>query len=105
MIKTVLFDMDNVLCDYDRSARVAHLAKLAGATAEHIHAAIWESGFEFLGDRGELDASAYLRGFGERIGHPLSLDEWIAARRHAMTPNPAMLALARDLPVQSTSPC
>jgi glucose-1-phosphatase len=96
-IKTVLFDMDNVLCAYDRSVRVAHLAKLAGSTAELVFDAIWASGFEALGDRGALDGPAYLRGFGERIGYPLPLDEWLAARRLAMTPNPAMLALVGDL--------
>ena len=96
-IKTVLFDMDNVLCAYDRNVRAAHLAKLAGSTAELVFDAIWASGFEALGDRGALDRSAYLRGFGERIGYPLSLDEWLAARRLAMTPNPAMLALVGDL--------
>ena len=70
-IKLVLFDMDNVLCQYDRAKRVAHLAELAGSTSEFVHAAIWESGFEALGDSGALEAADYLRGFGERIGYPL----------------------------------
>nr|WP_271507123.1 hypothetical protein [Bradyrhizobium sp. CCBAU 11357] len=69
-IKLVLFDMDNVLCDYDRGKRVACLAELAGSTGQAVHAAIWDNGFEALGDCGTLDASDYLRGFGERIGCP-----------------------------------
>jgi glucose-1-phosphatase len=44
-IKLVLFDMDNVLCDYDRGKRVAHLAGLARSTSERVDKAIWESGF------------------------------------------------------------
>jgi len=63
-IKLVLFDMDNVLCDYDRGKRVACLAQLAGSTSAFVHKAIWETGFELLGDSGALDASDYLRGFG-----------------------------------------
>jgi FMN phosphatase YigB (HAD superfamily) len=93
-IRLVLFDMDNVLCDYDRGKRVARLAEFAGATSEFVYKAIWESGFEFLGDSGAVDAVDYLRGFGERIGYPLSLDEWIEARRGSMKADHAMLELA-----------
>ena len=55
-IKLVLFDMDNVLCEYDRGRRVAFLAELAGTTSEFVYKAIWESGLELLGDSGTLDA-------------------------------------------------
>jgi putative hydrolase of the HAD superfamily len=89
--------MDNVLCDYDRGKRVAFLAKLAGASSEFVYKAIWETGFELLGDSGALDAADYLRGFGERIGYPLSLDEWVEARRHAMKADRAMLEIAGRL--------
>lgn len=96
-IKLVLFDMDNVLCDYDRAKRVACLAELAGTSSAFIHEAIWDSGFELLGDSGALDAADYLRGFGERIGYPLSLDEWVEARRRSMQANAAMLEIVRRL--------
>jgi glucose-1-phosphatase len=96
-IKLVLFDMDNVLCDYDRGTRVACLAEFAGTTSDAVHEAIWETGFELLGDSGALDASDYLRGFGERIGYPLSLDEWVEARRRSMKADRAMLEIAGHL--------
>ena len=96
-IKLVLFDMDNVLCDYDRGTRVAYLAELAGTTSDAVHKAIWETGFELLGDSGALDASDYLRGFGERIGYPLSLDEWVEARRRSMRADRAMLEIVDRL--------
>ncbi|MBR0847939.1 HAD family phosphatase [Bradyrhizobium diazoefficiens] len=89
--------MDNVLCDYDRGKRVAHLAQLAGATSEFVYKAIWESGFELLGDSGAVDAAGYLRGFGERIGYPLSLEEWVEARRRSMMADLAMLEIAGQL--------
>jgi putative hydrolase of the HAD superfamily len=95
--KLVLFDMDNVLCRYDRSKRVAYLAELAGVTREFVYNAIWESGFEVLGDCGALDASDYLRGFGERIGYPLALEEWVEARRCSMLADDAMLEIADSL--------
>ncbi|MBR0991664.1 HAD family phosphatase [Bradyrhizobium japonicum] len=96
-IKLVLFDMDNVLCAYDRRTRVAYLAELAGTTREAVHAAIWDSGFEALGDCGALEAADYLRGFGERIRYPLSSEEWVEARRRSMQPDRAMLDIAGRL--------
>lgn len=93
----VLFDMDDVLCDYSRPTRAAHLARLAGTTAEAVLQAIWGSGFEALGETGALDADAYLRGFGERIGYPLTLGEWLDARRGSMTPRPDVLDLVRQV--------
>ena len=96
-IKLVLFDMDDVLCDYDRGKRVACLAELAGTSSDAVYKAIWETGFELLGDSGALDTSDYLRGFGERIGYPLSLDEWVEARRRSMTADRAMLEIAGHL--------
>jgi putative hydrolase of the HAD superfamily len=96
-IRLVLFDMDNVLCDYDRARRVAHLARVSGSTPAAVHGAIWDSGFEQLGDAGALDAAEYLRGFGERLSYPLSLEEWIEARRLAMQADNAMLEIAGRL--------
>ena len=96
-LEFVLFDMDNVLCAYDSSARAAYLASLAGSTPDRVYEAIWASGFEALGDRGALEGPEYLRGFGERIGYALSLEEWLVARRHAMKPDRAMLDVVAEL--------
>ena len=70
---------------------------IAGSTSEFVYKAIWDSGFELLGDSGALDTADYLRGFGERIGYPLSLDEWVEARRRSMQADRAMLEIAASL--------
>jgi glucose-1-phosphatase len=93
-IRLVVFDMDDVLCRYDRPKRIALLAALAGKRPEEVRQAIWGSGFEDRSDAGALDAERYLQGFGERIGYLLTLAEWTEARRASMTPDPTMLALA-----------
>ncbi len=92
-ISLVLFDMHDVLCRYDRDGRIADLAKLSGTPAKQIQAAIWDSGFETRADSGEMDAAAYLRGFGERLGYPITLEQWLANRKLAMTPMPEVIAL------------
>lgn len=93
----VLFDMDDVLCDYDRPARAAHFARLAGRSIDEVLAAIWTSGFETLADRGAIDGDAYVRGCGERIGAPITLDDWVESRRLGTRARPEVLALAASV--------
>jgi putative hydrolase of the HAD superfamily len=97
MIDAVVFDMDEVLCRYRIERRLALLASWSGRTPDAIHAAIWRSGFEDAAEAGAFTADAYLREFGERMGYPLSGAQWLAARRAAMEPDEAVLAIARRL--------
>jgi HAD superfamily hydrolase (TIGR01509 family) len=99
VIKVVVFDMDGVLCRYRIERRLARLASWSGQSPDTIHAAIWRSGFEDEAERGVLSADDYLRGFGERLGYPLSAAQWVEARRVAVEPDLAVLALARQLSV------
>jgi len=96
-INLILFDLDNVLCRYDRWARAARLAEISGTAATEIYRAIWQSGFERLGDDGTLTPAEYLKGFGERIGYPLTLDDWLDARKASTGADEAMLELVRQL--------
>ena len=97
MIKVVVFDMDGVLCRYRIERRLALLASWSGQSPDAIHAAIWGSGFEDEAERGVVSADDYLRGFGERMGYPLSGAQWAEARRVAIEPDLAVLSLARQL--------
>src|SRR5271156_3773722 len=97
MISTLLFDMNDVLYSYDRSVRVAHIARICREPAAAVAEAMWGSGFEDSGDSGVMDADAYLSGFGERLGCPLSQDEWTEALRAAVRPIAETLALAASV--------
>src|SRR4030095_16052029 len=50
-------------------------------------------------DSGVLSPDDYLRRFGERVGYPLSAAQWVEARRVAIEPDGAVLALAHQLSV------
>jgi glucose-1-phosphatase len=97
LIKAVFFDMDGVLCRYRIERRLALLASWSVRSPDAIHAAIWRSGFEDEAERGVLSADDYLKGFGDRLGYPLTAAEWIEARKVAIEPDLAVLALARQL--------
>lgn len=92
-ISLILFDLNGVLYNYDRAARIAHLASISKLSPEAILAAIWESGFEDSGDAGILDAADYLRDFGARIGCDLAEADWVAAQQASVTPIAPTLAL------------
>src|SRR5262249_10793376 len=74
-------------------------AAWSGQSPDTVHAAIWRSGFEDEAERGVLSADNYLRGFGERLGYPLSAAQWVEARRVAVEPDLDGLVLARQLSV------
>jgi putative hydrolase of the HAD superfamily len=97
MITAVVFDMDGVLCHYRIERRLALLASWSGRSPDEIHAAIWRSGFEDEAERGLVSADHYLTGFGERIGYPLTAEQWVEARRVSIEPDVEVLAIARRL--------
>jgi len=98
----VIFDMDDVLCHYDLGRRLRALARLADTTPRDVRAAVWDSGFEDLADAGGYaEVEHYLEEFGKRLGRRLTVEQWIEARRDAMTPTPEMLALAQKLSQQA----
>jgi len=95
---TFIFDLDNVLFDYDLAARLEHLSRLTGIAPQAIRERLWESGFEDAADAGQWgDGQSYLGEFSRRLGHPLSRGQWIEARRVSMTPRPEMLGLVERL--------
>ncbi|MFT3989374.1 HAD family hydrolase [Aestuariivirga sp.] len=98
----VIFDMDDVLCHYDLGRRLRALSRISGKMPRDIRAAIWDSGFEGESDAGGYpDEAEYLAEFGKRLGHPITREEWIAARKESMTPFPDVLSLARRIGEQA----
>lgn len=96
--RLVIFDMDDVLCHYDLGRRLRALSQISGKTPRDIRAAIWDSGFEDDADSGGYpDADVYLAEFSYRIGHTITRQQWIAARRESMIPSSDVLALAEAI--------
>jgi putative hydrolase of the HAD superfamily len=94
----VVFDMDGVLAHLDMPKRLETLASLTGKTAEFVDAALYASDFERSAEAGAYPTGAeYLAECNRRIGASLTRDQWVLARRAAMTPNDATLELARSI--------
>jgi glucose-1-phosphatase len=97
VIDQIIFDMDGVLCRTDFARRLTVLGDITGLEPRAVDAAIFQSGFDDLADRGHYSAAEYLELFAAHLGVPVSREEWLAARRAAMTPDHDMLALAKRL--------
>lgn len=96
--RLVIFDMDNVLVDYDIPVRLALLAGKTGLSSEEVYRRGWKSGFEDAADAGRYrDGESYLEGFNAALGASLSRDDWVRARGEAMRPIRPCLDLARRL--------
>ena len=96
-IRAVLFDMDGVLYAYDFEARLGLLESALEVSKEDIRTKTFDSGFDDQHDQGLIDVDSYISGIADRLGVPVRVGQWLAARKWAMAPEPAMLDLARAL--------
>jgi FMN phosphatase YigB (HAD superfamily) len=96
-IRSVLFDMDGVLYAYDYENRLKLLESALEVGAETIRDKVFNSGIERAADTGALDTEAYIAAIAETLGVDVTLRQWLAARKWAMAPAPAVIDLARDL--------
>jgi len=95
MIRTPLFvfDMDDVLYDYDWRVRMTGLAELTGHDFAELRRRWWHDEGEWAAEAGRFaDAASYHAAFTSALGLPITVDDWIANRRSAMTAWPESLA-------------
>ncbi|WP_242110164.1 HAD family hydrolase [Luteimonas aquatica] len=90
----VLFDLDEVLVDYDHHARLDLLAARSGTSREQVYAALFQSGLEHDSDMGRWQPQAYADELARRLGAPVTLADCVDARAASMRIRPRMLALA-----------
>lgn len=97
-IRFVIFDMDQVLYDYEHAVRLRLLEELTGRPAAEIDAAVWGGPHEEAAEAGDpATADAYLAQYGDLLGYPIDFDTWCDIRRKMMRARPEVLDLVRDL--------
>lgn len=96
-IESVLFDMDGVLYNYDRPQRLSLLSDALGVPVDDIAAKVFDAGLEDDHDLGTLELDAYIAEIGRVLAVPVTLRQWRAARKWAMSPEGPMLQLAAKL--------
>jgi glucose-1-phosphatase len=91
-----IFDMDDVLYDYDWRVRMAGMTALTGLSLEELRRRWWHDRGEWAAEAGEFTtAEEYLSAFEDAIGMEIDEDEWVRVRGSAMTAWPESLAAVR----------
>ena len=88
-----VFDMDDVLYDYDWSKRMQGLTALTGHDLGELRRRWWNADGEWAAEAGAYrDADAYHAAWVKAIGVEVSVDDCVANRRSGMTPWPDSIA-------------
>ena len=88
-----VFDMDDVLYDYDWRVRMTGLTELTGFDVAELRRRWWHDEGEWAAEAGRFaGADEYHAAFTDALGLPISVADWIANRRSAMTAWPESLA-------------
>lgn len=91
-----IFDMDDVLYDYDWRVRMAGMTAMTGLDLAELRRLWWNETGEWAAEAGVYATpEEYLFAFEKAIGMPVDEDEWVRVRGHAMTAWPESLAAVR----------
>lgn len=91
-----IFDMDDVLYNYDWRERMTGMTALTGLSLDELRRLWWNDDGEWAAEAGEYaTAEAYFIAFQDAIGMPVDEGEWVRLRAEAMTVWPESLAAVR----------
>ena len=91
-----IFDMDDVLYDYDWRVRMAGMTEITGIPLAELRERWWHNEGEWKGEAGQFaSVEEYYAAFQKAIGVEVDEAEWVRVRRSAMTVWPESLAAVR----------
>lgn len=91
-----IFDMDDVLYDYDWRTRMAGMTELTGLSLDQMRRLWWHDEGEWAAEAGVYaTAEDYMDAFQSAIGMTVDEDEWVRVRGAAMTPRPESIDAVR----------
>jgi len=88
-----IFDMDDVLYDYNWRVRMDGMATLTGLPFSELRRRWWNEEGEWAAEAGVYEtAEDYLAAQEDALGVSIDVDEWVRLRRLGMTPWPESIA-------------
>ena len=91
-----IFDMDDVLYEYDWRSRMAAMSELTGLSFLELRRLWWHDEGEFGAEAGLYPTgNEYLTAFEKAIGQSVDVARWVEIRAAAMTVLPDSLAAAQ----------
>jgi glucose-1-phosphatase len=90
-----VFDMDDVLYDYDWRARMAQLTAITGHGLGELRSRWWHRDGELAAEAGRFGSGdEYLAAANRAIGADIDRETWVRIRGEAMTPRDDAIAAA-----------
>lgn len=87
-----VFDMDDVLYDYDWRRRMAGLTEITGFDMLELRRRWWNDRGEWAAEAGHWpDGATYLAAWNRAMGTEVTAEQWLENRGGAMTPRPGCL--------------
>lgn len=94
MTSLYIFDMDDVLYDYDWHTRMQGMSQATGLSFSELRRRWWHDEGEWAAEAGVFtSAEEYLAAFEAAIGQRVDEHEWVRIRGSAMTPRPEAIAV------------
>jgi len=91
-----IFDMDDVLYDYDWRQRMAGMTRMTGLSLAELRERWWTAEGELAAEAGGFaTGTEYLAALEAALGCAVDEDEWVRVRGAAMTVRPDSLAAVR----------
>jgi len=91
-----VFDMDQVLYDYNWAQRMSGMTQLTGHSLERLRELWWHQDGEMAAEAGAFgSAEEYLDAFCDAIDCEVEREDWLRLRADAMTPWPDSIAAVR----------
>ncbi|TBN56310.1 hydrolase [Glaciihabitans arcticus] len=91
-----IFDMDDVLYDYDWRTRMTGMTAMTGLSLDQLRQRWWHDKGEWAAEAGVYrTGEEYLEAVETALGQPIDEHEWVRVRAAAMTARPEALAAVR----------
>jgi putative hydrolase of the HAD superfamily len=97
MIRTVVFDMGNVLVRFSHERMCEQIGRLCARTGPEVKSLLLDSGLQWDFERGRCDEAEFHRRFQTAAGGSMSIDDLKHAASDIFEPNEEVTAVARRL--------
>ncbi len=93
----VYFDLGNVLLYFDHRLAARKMAKVAGVTAEQMHAIVFEAKLQIEYETGLISGVQYVSRIADSIGRELDVADMLQAAADIFIPNPHILSILEEI--------
>lgn len=97
MLRTVLFDMGNVLVFFCHDRMCSQLGALCGRTGGEMRRLLLDSHLQWEFERGQLSEAEFCNALSERVGQPLNIEDVRRAGSDIFEPHDEMLPILAGL--------